>query len=103
MSLDMCHPCLCAKQDGRPFFLCAIVGLASAAPRFAADAVIVCSKIIRRENGTGNNHRVGGEPANPTDHTSDTFAPPCSLAYFDNDAKNSLSSRVLRHSPSTRL
>jgi len=40
--------------------------LAWAAPRFAADAVIVCSKIIWRDTGADNNHRVGGAAANPT-------------------------------------
>jgi len=33
---------------------------------YAADAVIICRKIIRREIGTVNNRRVGGGAANPT-------------------------------------
>jgi len=43
-----------------------MVGLAWAAPRSAADAVIVGSKIIRRDIGTDNNRCVGGKAANPT-------------------------------------
>jgi hypothetical protein len=39
--------------------------LASAAPRYAADAVMVGSEIIRREIGTDNDRRVGGIAANP--------------------------------------
>ncbi|MDN4035693.1 hypothetical protein [Massilia sp. YIM B02443] len=38
------------------------VGLAWAAPRSAADAVIVGSKITRHDIGAGNDHRVGGKP-----------------------------------------
>ena len=33
---------------------------------YAADAVMVGGEIIRRETGTDNNRRVGGEAANPT-------------------------------------
>ena len=32
----------------------------------AADAVIVCSEIIRRDIGADHNHRVGGVAADPT-------------------------------------
>jgi hypothetical protein len=42
------------------------VGLAWAAPRCAANASVIAREIIRRDNGTDNNRRVGGAAANPT-------------------------------------
>ncbi len=48
---------------------------------YAADAVIVGSKIIRRESEADNNHRVGGQAANPTDQST-TIVCLCRLAYL---------------------
>jgi hypothetical protein len=33
---------------------------------FAVHAAIVSRKIMRRDNGAGSDHRVGGKPAHPT-------------------------------------
>jgi hypothetical protein len=39
--------------------------LVSAAPRFAADALMVGRQIIRRDSGADHDHRVGRRPADP--------------------------------------